>query len=303
MLLLLTSSTDGTADLLAGRLQSNLFRLNYDLLDEYEIEFGPAQWRVTDPTGRSITSTTCQRAFWWKAFSAWRSDLDKMLLAEHKYFFKDLYGLLAYEGKVVGNPPDWHNRLGKMGVLHVAAQHMPTPTSLVTMKLAGAEALTTSSIVAKSLSSALTSTNKALFTTEVSLNQLHPGYLWFLQSKIESRWDVTVFLCDGKLFPFRRDRASLKGIDWRAEQSFDVDSSEWEYFDLSSTHADPLRRIASELGVEFGRFDLMSEGDSEELVFLEYNANGQWVFLDYHNRHGLLDAVVSWLTKGLALKP
>jgi hypothetical protein len=223
MLLLLTCSTDGTADLLARRMGDRLFRLNFDLLDEYEIEYQPSMWRFRDPTGRCITSKNCQRAFWWKAFSAWKTNLDKMLIAEHKYFFKDLYGLLEFEGKVVGNAPTWHDKAGKIGVLSIAAQHMRTPKSLVTMRLAGAENLGSDGIVAKSLSSALTSSNRALFTTEVSTKKLHPEYLWFLQEKIQSRWDVTVFLCDGQLFSFKRDRANLKGIDWRAEQSFDVD--------------------------------------------------------------------------------
>jgi hypothetical protein len=32
-----------------------------------------------------------------------------------------------------------------------------------------------------------------------------------------------------------------------------------------------------------------------KLIFLEYNANGQFVFLDYNNQFGLLDAVVDYL--------
>ncbi len=32
-----------------------------------------------------------------------------------------------------------------------------------------------------------------------------------------------------------------------------------------------------------------------ELVFLEYNANGQWVFLDYQQKYGLLRSVVKYL--------
>jgi hypothetical protein len=33
----------------------------------------------------------------------------------------------------------------------------------------------------------------------------------------------------------------------------------------------------------------------DELVFLEYNANGQWVFLDYSGEDGLVEAVCNYL--------
>jgi hypothetical protein len=32
-----------------------------------------------------------------------------------------------------------------------------------------------------------------------------------------------------------------------------------------------------------------------EIKFLEFNANGQWVFLDFHEKYGLLDCVVEYL--------
>jgi hypothetical protein len=303
MILLLTCSIDGTADLLVSRLGDNIFRFNYDLVHDYEIEFSQSTWRITDPVGRTISNDICQIAYWWKAFSAWNDEIDKYLRAEHKYFFRDLYGNLLLQGKIKGNPPNWHDYHGKMTILGVAKKYIKVPSTIVTMKLAGIQSLGSSNIVAKSLSSALTETNKVLFTTEVKLNSLHPEYLWYLQQKIESRWDVTVFLCGNSLFAFRRDRSTLKGIDWRAEQTFDIESIEWVRFNLKPSDADALLRIASDLNTEFGRFDLMSAGDSDELVFLEFNANGQWVFLDYHNQHGLLDTVVNWLTKGIILLP
>jgi hypothetical protein len=118
-----------------------------------------------------------------------------------------------------------------------------------------------------------------------------------LQEKIQSRWDVTVFYCDGKFFPFKRDRINLKGIDWRAEQSLDTQVEEWLPFKLTHEQSKAFDLLSKELDVEFGRFDLMTNGDTEDLIFLEFNANGQWVFLDYHDKYGLLDTVVNWLRK------
>jgi len=41
--------------------------------------------------------------------------------------------------------------------------------------------------------------------------------------------------------------------------------------------------------------------DWSKLIFLEYNANGQFVFLDYNNQFGLLDAVVDYLLEKTSL--
>lgn len=297
MIILFTCSGDGTSDLVAKRLGPKLFRFNYDLINQYKIIFTPHNWLITDPTGRSIDSTTCTKAFWWKAFSAINEAQDKMIIAENKYVFRDLYGLLYLQGKVLGNPSNWHDRYGKLTILSIAKRYFQVPQTLVTMGLAGSEVLCDRRVVAKSLSSSLTADKKALFTTPVEVQKLHPGYLWYLQEQIDSKWDVTVFLCHGKTFAFRRDRSELKGIDWRAEQTFDINSLEWETCDLKPEINNAILSLSMELGVQFGRYDFMSIGDTEGLVFLEFNANGQWVFLDYHNKYGLLDCFIDWLNE------
>jgi hypothetical protein len=48
-------------------------------------------------------------------------------------------------------------------------------------------------IVAKSLASGLSTTNKALFTTEVELAKLDPRYPWYLQEKVDADSDFNSF--------------------------------------------------------------------------------------------------------------
>ena len=47
------------------------------------------------------------------------------------------------------------------------------------------------------------------------------------------------------------------------------------------------------LKIDWGRIDFM--GSIDELIFLEFNANGQWVFLDYSNEDGLINSVSEYL--------
>jgi hypothetical protein len=147
--------------------------------------------------------------------------------------------------------------------------------------------------VVKSLSSELVGEKKALFTTEVSNRSLDFSFPWFIQEKINAVADVTVFNVGENFFAFKRDREGLKGLDWRAEQDF-VSGDIWKRFELSDVELSKFKLLSLKLGVDWGRHDLMLTTDNE-LIYLEFNANGQWVFLDFQDKHGLIGAVVDYI--------
>jgi hypothetical protein len=182
-----------------------------------------------------------------------------------------------------------------MTILGLAKEHFSVPETLVTFRKFNSSRFDNTQVVAKSLASELSDSKDALMTTQVDISVIDPSFPWYLQSKIDSAWDVTVFYCDGQSFPFRRSRLGLKGLDWRAEQNFEMLVEEWEPVALGSTFANKILSLSNKLGVEFGRYDFMTVGDTDDLVFLEFNANGQWVFLDPFDKHGLLDCVKNWL--------
>lgn len=296
MLLLLTGSLDGTSDLLISRFGLKVFRFNFDLFNDYDLEFTPDGWTITNPAGHSISSESVTSAFWWKAFNYYLIDQDKFIVEEVKYVFRELYNWCRLRGLTKGNPHDFHNRLGKMNLLQIASQHFRIPKTLATFRLAGASEFKDIRAVAKSFSSGLTVTNRALMTTEVDSKRLDPNFPWYLQERIESNADVTVFVCGQELFAYERDRSALKGLDWRAEQSFDPSIKEWVRFDLKAHEWSAVRAFCNDIDVDWGRIDLMRAGS--DLIFLEFNANGQWVFLDYGGEDGLVDSVVRYLSEG-----
>ncbi|NBP39006.1 MAG: hypothetical protein EBV34_11310 [Betaproteobacteria bacterium] len=296
MILIFSLSGDGTADLLSSRFAPTCFRINYDIWHDYSIEQTPHYWRLEDPTGRYIDSKNVSRAFWWKTFNVDLPLVDPMITAEIRYTFREIYAHTKRKGIVRGNPPDWHKNWGKTAILNVASRYLKTPLSLVSWQGLGISKLPTDkSYVAKSLDTELTAEGKALFTTKVELSKLDLSYPWFIQEFIESDWDVTIQIIGSKLFPFRRSRKDLKGIDWRSEQSFRTDIEEWEPLTLSASDERAVRSVFSDLSVDFGRMDLMIEKSTGDMIFLEYNANGQWVFLDFNEKYGILDAVVEYI--------
>ena len=194
-----------------------------------------------------------------------------------------------------GNSPDYHREIGKINILSIAQRHYKCPETWVGWGFQKTPSLLKSGrVVTKSLSSGLITTDKALFTTEVTGKELAREFPWYLQELIESEADVTVFVCGQKHYAFKRDRGQLQGLDWRAEQNFDNPTEEWSCFDLPQSVQHATHAFCKDLGVDWGRLDFMQTGDN--YVFLEYNANGQWVFLDYENRHGLLDTVCDYLS-------
>lgn len=294
MLLLLTSAGDGTSDRLAYKLGNQVFRLNFDQLPEYKISFELNKWYVENPVGRSISSDVATTVLWWKAFAATAEGYDKYLREESKYFFRELYSWFNDHGTIKGNPIDFHNSYGKMRIGKIASKYFDVPDSLITYQLNNELAVPKHNRIVKSLTSELVADGKALFTSDVSNRELDPNFPWFLQEKIEAKSDLTFFIVGKKIFGFERSRSALTGLDWRAEQSLDGSIEEWFPFETTNGFKDKLARLNNDLGIEWGRYDFMLTTDGK-IKFLEFNANGQWVFLDFYEKYGLLDCVVEYL--------
>jgi hypothetical protein len=294
MLLLITESGNVTANLLFENCNLPAFRLNFDLWQDYSINFRPDRWEIASPAGRTITSECATHCCWWKAFGP-RLDADVYLVSEVKYVFRELYGSFLRRGLAVGNPPDYHHRCGKLQILHMASKYFRTPDSLVGWNLpAGVDGFDSSQIVVKSLSNEPMDTGKVLFTTAVTYAQIERTLPWFLQAKVDARDDVTAVVCGDAYYAFSRSRQDLEGLDWRRTIPESPEESGWRPRTLSQGEGKALRGLCRELGVSWGRFDFLEDGDG--LVFLEFNANGQWAFLDFYGDNGLMHAVAAYLS-------
>ena len=294
MLLLITNSSDGTGNLLVEKLDKKVFRLNYDIFNDYSLELTPNYWRIKNPTGFSISSASVSSCFWWKAFNTQIENQDNYVVQEVKYIFRELYNWCRLKNLVKGNSFEFHNLFGKNTLLEIAKNYFVIPETLVTLNCEGVKNLSAEFTVAKSLSSALTNTKASLLTTEVDVNRLNPEFPWYLQEKLISDFDVTVFVCNKHLFAYQRSREKLKGLDWRGEQSFDSNVKEWFKIILSQHEQNQIHKFCNDVNVNWGRLDFMKV--KNDLVFLEFNANGQWLFLDPDNENKMIDTVVKYLT-------
>jgi len=294
VLLIITGSLDGTSDLICQSVGQKVFRFNYDIFKEYRLEFFKDSWRITNPTGHSISSENISSCFWWKAFNYPITNEDPFIVEEVSYIFKEIYTWCELRGLVKGNPPDYHNHYGKLNLLNTASKYFKTPKTLFSLNGEGIRLLDKSSVVAKSLTATLTSNKGTLLTTEIDIKKIDTKYPWFLQEKINSDFDITVFICQKHIYAYERSRKNLKGLDWRGEQNADVKVKEWFKFELNESDIRAINGFCKDINVEWGRIDFMRA--EEGLIFLEFNANGQWVFLDYFGEAGLVKIVSDYLT-------
>lgn len=288
MLLIFSGSIDGTCDRLMSLLGHKAFRFNYDIFSEYEVEITPKKWKISNPAGLSISSETSTGAFWWKPFN-YGIEIEKFIGSEVRYIFKELYAWHLRKGTAKGNLPDYHNRFGKIYFFNIPESYVGWG-----FKTVPAEILN-NKVVAKSLSSEATSDSKALYTTEIDCTKVDANYPWFLQSKIDATHDVTVLVCGEKKFCFEKARDKLKSVDWRLD--IDVHSQikdEWSPACLSQSELTSLDEFCKYTNLNWGRIDFMRSNDGT-LYFLEFNANGQWVFLDYERKNMLVEHVRDYL--------
>jgi hypothetical protein len=293
VLLVITGSGDATADYLFERLGEKAFRLNYDLFSDYTFQFAPSRWHIENPTGFFISSDIATSCFWWKPFN-FTLEQESYVTEEVKYTLRELYNWLRLRGMTKGNSGVFHQELGKLNIISIASRNFKVPDSLVVWGPRASRHINLSNAVAKSLASGLTTTNRALYTTAVDPSMLDLRYPWFLQERVDADFDLTFQYVGDKIFGFSRSRKDMKTLDWRKEIfTPEMDRTTWKSIPISDSLRLALKNFAADLGIQWGRVDMI--GSLEDPHFLEFNANGQWLFLDPHNEVGLVDAVVEYL--------
>ncbi len=293
MLLILTGSLDGSSDLVVHHATIETFRLNIDLISEYKLIFEQDYWSIENPAGHSINSESATRAWWWKAFN-YGLDQDPMFREEVKYLFREIYAYFGRGNLIAGNPPDFENRFGKMAQLGAAHDILPTLYTSLRINQLFPKNLQMNAI-SKPLTSSMDTKGRVRQTTDVSGLELDPRFPWLVQELATAVSDITVLVLGHELFAYERNRSNLVGLDWRSEQF--SSSEKWISKEVPPKYADGIHEFMKKADSNWGRIDFL-ELASGEWIFLEYNANGQWGFLEQDCPMGLPARVADFLCTG-----
>lgn len=140
-----------------------------------------------------------------------------------------------------------------------------------------------------------------LYVQEVCCTDLAEHWPWFLQEKVESRYDLTVLYLGGECHALRLDRSRFEGLDWRKFIGTGVDE-QWQPVVLPKAVSLRIGAYMREMDLSYGRLDfLYTREDFGDLQFLEVNPHGQWAWMDLKKDRGIFDAMMRFLTTPRAL--
>ena len=294
MIFILTCSQEGTFDLMMPFLGDiPTFRFNIDKPEDYAWRFCRHGFEIKNiKTQSAINSQTLSSFYLRKPIYFEGLDVPKegsladWCRKETDELFKDLYR--EYESRnrtaLVRSRNAQYGKLRQMQVadsyFKVANWHFfhgELPNELGKGEW-----------VAKSLTGTPIGKGKMFFVKKVDPAQLDLSYPWFLQEKIQGKYEVTTVYINGRLFAYHYPRSAISDSEDVRKANFE-DPSKWSPCSLSSDEESAIRGFMAETGYRFGRFDFIRKDG--ELWFLEMNPNGQWAWLDEKNENGLISAI------------
>ena len=288
--LIITDTWDSTTDIVVGRLGSKCFRVNTDIIKDYTIHWEPNGFSIQNAAGGSLKSCDVTSVYWRKPFT---SDLYDSKNDEHHYFYsecryliREMYNFCRMAGAHCLIEEGAERRLGKFIQITIAKKHF---------KVAGWECFlgvefpVQKQTIVKSLSAEQLTEDSVLYTSDVTGLVLSKDYLWFTQDFVMKDADVTVCYVRGDLFAFELIYTAGNSVDLRADQAR-LNENAWRPTNLDTRCSSSIKDFMVECRLHFGRLDFVRRGS--DLVFLEVNPNGQWAWLDLHDKTGLITRVI-----------
>jgi len=203
---------------------------------------------------------------------------------------RGLAALTATRVRWINNPVGTAVSNLKLRNLQIASEHgFRVPRTIVTNVAQGAEAFLDSVAPKQAIYKPLTyyyeDSGVAVFASQVERNMLQASRdnirraPVLLQERIEKRYELRVTVVGREIFAVRIDSQQNETtmLDWRRDQM-----RQEMYSIVSLTRDDQLRLagLHEKFGLVYGAYDFIVD-ENDELVFLEVNPSGQWLWLEH----------------------
>jgi hypothetical protein len=286
MLLLLTNSLDGTADVLVGLCAERgqpVFRFNIDLWASYRFAWTPDGFAFADPSGRAAASQDITACLWrrpsLRETAGWVGgdpNAREATEAELHALTREIAEWARARGLLRLIEPNGPRRVGRLAQMRVAREFFAVPEWSMGW---GVRWPASRRMVKRLTTEPLgPERDRQIYVQSVEAERLAPGWPWLTQAIAPGTRDATALYVAGRTFAFEMEetRAELDVEDWRTRVGAHADA--WRPWAAPADFAARVDATMRRLGLRYGRLDFLS-GDGEP-TFLEVNPNGQFGWLD-----------------------
>jgi len=302
-ILIITNTIDLTVDYLIDKYsnQINFFRFNTDRFQDYNIQI-TYEGTIIEYIDKSssLRLSECDALYYRKisfpSLDDYSPQFQQMMQRE---MMTIIDGIAETAGdNAITRPSIMRKADNKVVQLQVAKEvGFKLPRSLITnFDYAATKFSTTNRAIIKPISfGRIVGSDKVGFIqtnmvkSEDPINGLScsPAYFQSYQSK---DYEIRLTIVKNQLFGVRID--SSDKVDWRKENAV----LQYTKINIPPSIAEKCLDMMRRLNLNFAAFDfIVSEG---EYIFLELNANGQWLWLENELNLGIADALIKNLCQG-----
>ncbi|MDC7783207.1 MvdC/MvdD family ATP grasp protein [Priestia megaterium] len=301
-ILIITNTIDLTVDYLIDKYsdQINFFRFNTDRFQDYNIQitYEDTIIEYVDKSS-SLRLSKCD-ALYYRKISL--PSLDDYPLQYQQMMQQEMMTVIDGIAETAGNlaitrPSIMRRADNKVVQLQVAKEvGFLLPTSLITNFDCAAEKFsTTNRAIIKPISFGrivgsekvgFIQTNMVKKKEKITGLSYSPAYFQSYQTK---DYEIRLTIVNNQFFGVRID--SSDKVDWRKENAV----LQYKKINIPTSIAEKCLYMMRRLKLTFAAFDfIVSRG---EYIFLELNANGQWLWLENELNLGIADALIKNLCK------
>ncbi|MFF2528842.1 hypothetical protein ACFVS2_07995 [Brevibacillus sp. NPDC058079] len=301
-ILIVTSTRDLTADYIINRYGSSVpfFRLNVDRLKDYDIKFSNRDsfFQIFGKNG-NLSECDIGSVYYRKPILPDLSDYEeKFRPIMQRDIMTLIEGITETAGTRCLTPPSILRRADNKVVQMKIADKVGfrLPTSVITnSELAARNICNEAPSIVKPLSMGriihsnrigIIQTNLVDQATDFSGLELAPAYFQHYEKKDT---EVRATVVGREVFAVQID--SSDRIDWRKFEA----THQYDLIQLPNDITEKCFSMMDALNLSFGAFDfIINDGD---YVFLEVNANGQWLWLEEALELNISGAIIRYLTE------
>lgn len=287
MILVISNSFDKTVDYIVETYSKDcdFFRLNVDMLHEYEIDYSSGHGlRITKQHESTLNEDQISSIYYRKLIF---TDIPGFDSRYYGFQRSEVYGFIngfvnQFQKKVLTKPNFLNfadNKIvqlqqAKYVGLNVPPTHI-TNSARIVQSFAGP--LIVKPIVRGKIQDGQTveiiHTNKLNKMYDLQTLKYCPS---IFQEYVRKEYEIRLTVIDGTFYPVKisaKDQTK-EIVDWRNE----IDNIEYDFIDLPDSLKSKCIKLMESLNINFGAFDFIFSGD--DYYFLEVNANGQWLWLE-----------------------